>query len=92
MAVELQLGYQEDVEGAGSLSKMHFCPELKPYTQTAYLMPSFLVGSNTNKACAVFLQLSSCQIRLICPPVNVVSLEQTEPTIIFPSILLFASA
>lgn len=77
-AVELQLGYQEDVWGAGSLSKMHFCPEFKPYIQTVYLMPSFLVGSNMNKACAGSLQLSSCEIRLICPPVNVVSLEQNS--------------
>lgn len=44
VAVELQLAYQEDVEGAGSLSKMHFCPELKPYIQKVYLMPSFFGG------------------------------------------------
>lgn len=57
VAVELQLGYQGDVEGDGSLSKMHFCPELKPYIQRVYLMPSFLVGSNMNKACAGSLQV-----------------------------------
>lgn len=37
VAVELQLEYQEGVEGAGSLSKMHFCPELKPYMETQYI-------------------------------------------------------
>lgn len=37
VVVELQLEYQEGVEGASSLSKMHFCPELKPYIQTQYI-------------------------------------------------------
>lgn len=63
MAVDLELGYQEDVEGAGSLSKMHFCPELKPYIQKVYLMPSFLVGSNMNKACAGSLQVNCQPVR-----------------------------
>lgn len=91
----IELGHQEDVEGACSLSKTHFCPDLKPYIQRVSLMPYFLVGFNMHKACAGSLQLiklSSSEIRCIFPPVNVVSLEQTQPTIILPSVLLFASA
>lgn len=63
MAVELQLEYQENVEGAGSLSKMHFCPEIKPYIQTVYLMPSFLVGSNMNEAYPGSLQVNCHPVR-----------------------------
>lgn len=63
MAVELQLGYQGDVEGDGLLSKMHFCPELKPYIEIVYLMPSSLVGSDMNKACAGSLQVNCHPVR-----------------------------
>lgn len=93
--MELQLGYQEDIEGACSLSRMHFCSDLKPYMQAVSLMSYSLVGFNMHKACAGSLQvlkLSFSKIRCIFPPVNVVSLEQTQPTIIFPSVSLFASA
>lgn len=84
VAVELQLGYLEDEEGACSLSKMHFCPDLKSYIKTVSLMPYVLVGFNRHQACAGSLQvikLPSSEIRCIFPPVNVVSLEQTWPTI-----------